>query len=458
MEFKPHDYQQHTTQFIEDHPQAAIFLSMGMGKTVSTLTAINNLIYREFAVQKALVIAPLRVARDTWPEEIHKWDHLKGLRCSVIIGAKDQRARAVATDADVYVVNRENVAWLVDHCWPHWPFDMVIIDELSSFKNHQSVRFKKLKKALPKIDRIIGLTGTPAPNSLMDIWAPFRLIDGGHRLGKFIGKYREAYFVPDKRNGPQVYSWKLRPGAEDDIYDKIGDITLSMKTADYLTLPECTYATNRVTLDAGEQQLYRQFVRDMVIELDGETIDAANAATLSGKLQQLASGAIHQDDGYTTIHTKKLDALEDIVEAANGQTVLVAYWFTHDADRILNRLPQAVKLNTADDFHAWNAGTVPLGLIHPASAGHGLNLQSGGHILVWFTTPWSLELYEQANARLHRQGQAEPVTITHIVTAGTVDEQILTALSKKAITQQALISAVSAVLKGKNYGIDSKAA
>ncbi len=446
MEFEPHDYQRHTIRFIEDHTQAAIFLGMGMGKTVSTLTAVNNLIYKEFAVTKALVIAPLRVARDTWPTELHKWDHLEDLTCSVIIGTKAQREQAVAKDADIYAVNRENVPWLVEHCWPHWPFDMVIIDELSSFKNHQAARFKAMKKVLPKIERIIGLTGTPAPNSLMDLWAPFRLIDGGERLGKFIGRYREAYFAPDKRNGQQIYSWKLRPGAEEEIYHRIGEITLSMKTADYLTLPECTYVTKQVTLEQKEQQLYRKFMRDMVLELDGETIDAANAAALSGKLQQLASGAIYQDDGYTTIHTKKLESLEDIVEAANGQNVLVAYWFTHDAERIIERFPQAVKLNTAADFAAWNAGEISLGLIHPASAGHGLNLQSGGHILTWFTTPWSLELYEQANARLHRQGQTEPVTITHIITAGTVDEHIHAALAKKSVTQQGLIDAVSTQL------------
>lgn len=459
MKYKPHDYQRHTSQFIEDHPQAAIFLGMGMGKTVSTLTAVNNLIYHDFATQRALVIAPLRVARDTWPAELHKWDHLKDLACSVIIGSKAQREQAVAQDADIYVINRENIPWLVEHCWPHWPFDMVIIDELSSFKNHQAARFKALKKVLPKIDRIIGLTGTPAPNSLMDIWAPFRLLDGGQRLGKFIGRYREAYFTPDKRNGPQVYSWKLRPGAEDEIYDRIGDITLSMKTADYLTLPECTYVTKTVALDPKEEALYRTFVRDMVINLDGRPIDAANAAALQGKLQQLASGAVYQaqqdektkhiTSDYTVVHTKKLDALEDIIEAANGQTVLVAYWFTHDADRILDRFPQAVKLNTAADFAAWNRGELPLGLIHPASAGHGLNLQSGGNILAWFTTPWSLELYEQANARLHRQGQSEPVTITHIVTPGTVDEQVHEALARKSVTQQALITAVSAQLNGE---------
>ena len=450
MEYKPHDYQRHTIRFIEDHPQAAIFLGMGMGKTVSTLTAVNALIHRDFATRRALVIAPLRVARDTWPAELDKWDHLEDLTCSVIIGTKPQRENAVAQDADLYIINRENIPWLVEHCWPDWPFDMVIIDELSSFKNHQAAGFKAMKKVLPKIDRIIGLTGTPAPNSLMDIWAQFRLIDGGERLGKFIGRYREAYFAPDKRNGLQVYSWKVRPGAEDEIYTRIGDITLSMKTADYLTLPECTYVTKQVALDKREQEIYRRFVRDMVIELDGEIIDAANAAALSGKLQQLASGAIYQDDGYATVHTKKLDALEDIVEAANGQNLLVAYWFTHDADRIIERFPQAVKLNTAADFAAWNAGEIPLGLIHPASAGHGLNLQSGGHILTWFTTPWSLELYEQANARLHRQGQTEPVTITHIITAGTVDEQVHAALAKKSVTQQGLINAVSTQLKGRS--------
>lgn len=420
-----------------------------MGKTIITLTAINNLIYDHFTVHKALIIAPLRVARDTWPQEINKWSHLTNLRTAVMVGDKHTRQQALNTDADVYITNRENLPWLVDHVGHDWPFDMVVIDELSSFKNHQAKRFKALRKMRPHINRIIGLTGTPAPNSLMDLWAQFALIDGGDRLGKFITRYRNQYFLPDKRNGAQIYTYKPRPGAEQEIYDAISDITVSMRTTDYLDLPTVTYTNHPVTLSAPERAAYDRLKKDMVIQLGDDTIDAANAAALSGKLQQLASGAIYIDDEHntTTVHARKLDALEDLIEQANGATVLVAYWFKHEASRILDRFPQARALATSQDFADWNKGKMPVGLIHPASAGHGLNLQTGGHILVWMTTPWSLELYEQTNARLHRQGQTEPVSIIHLVATDTIDTRVGAALSGKTVTQDALVDAVRAELK-----------
>lgn len=448
MKYVPHDYQRHTTQFIIDHPECAIFLGMGMGKTISTLTAIEALKHDYFDVDKVLVIAPVRVARDTWPAEIQKWDHLKGLTVSPIIGTATQRTAAADRQADIYTIGRENIPWLVKHHGSRWPYDMVVIDELSSFKNPQAKRFKALKKVRPKITRIVGLTGTPAPNSLLDIWAPFRLIDNGQRLGKFITHYRDQYFLPDKRNGQVIYSWKIRPGADQAIYDNIADITVSMRTTDYLTLPDVTRQHIEVTLAPKEQKMIDTLKKDLVLELGADTIDAENAATLSLKLQQLAGGAIYNEDGtgVIVVHDQKLRALAELVDQADGNTILVAYWFKHDRNRILATIPGARVLDTTQDFEDWNAGNIPVGLIHPASAGHGLNLQSGGHIMVWFTTPWSLELYEQANARLHRQGQTEPVSIIHIDTANSIDQDVHAALARKDTTQSALIAAVAAEL------------
>lgn len=448
MKYTPHDYQRHTTQFIIDHPEAAILLGMGMGKTISTLTAIEALKHDYFTIDKVLVIAPVRVARDTWPAEIQKWDHLAGLTVSPIIGTAKQRQAAANRQADIYTIGRENIPWLVKHHGNRWPYDMVIIDELSSFKNPQAKRFKALKKVRPKITRIVGLTGTPAPNSLLDIWAPFRLIDNGQRLGKFITHYRDQYFLPDKRNGQVIYSWKIRPGADQAIYDNIADITVSMRTTDYLTLPEVTRQHIEVTLAPKEQKMIDTLKKDLVLDLGDDTIDAANAATLSLKLQQLAGGAIYNEDGTAIIevHDQKLKALAELVDQADGNTILVAYWFKHERDRILSTIPGARVLDTTEDFADWNAGKIPVALIHPASAGHGLNLQSGGHIMVWYTTPWSLELYEQANARLHRQGQTEPVSIIHIDTANSIDQTVHQALARKDTTQQALITAVAAEL------------
>lgn len=448
MKYTPHDYQRYTIQFIIDHPECAILLGLGMGKTISTLTAIESLKYDYFDIDKVLVIAPVRVARDTWPAEIQKWDHLAGLTVSPIIGTAKQRQAAANRQADIYTIGRENIPWLVKHHGNRWPYDMVIIDELSSFKNPQAKRFKALKKVRPKITRIVGLTGTPAPNSLLDIWAPFRLIDNGQRLGKFITHYRDQYFLPDKRNGQVVYSWKIRPGADQAIYDNIADITVSMRTTDYLTLPEVTHQHIEVALAPKEQKMIDTLKRDLVLDLGGDTIDAANAATLSLKLQQLAGGAIYNEDGTAVIevHDQKLKALAELVDQADGNTILVAYWFKHERDRILSTIPGARVLDTAEDFADWNAGNIPVALIHPASAGHGLNLQSGGHIMVWYTTPWSLELYEQANARLHRQGQTEPVSIIHIDTANSIDQTVHQALARKDTTQSALIDAVAAEL------------
>lgn len=449
MKFKPHDYQRYTIQFIIDHSESAIFLGMGMGKTISTLTAINDLIRNRFETQKVLVIAPIRVARDTWPAEIHKWDHLAGLTVSPIIGTAKQREAAANRRADIYTIGRENIPWLVKHHGNRWPYDMVIIDELSSFKNPQAKRFKALKKVRPKIHRIVGLTGTPAPNSLLDIWAPFRLIDNGQRLGKYITHYRDQYFTPGRRNGTVVYNWNLRPGADQAIYDNIADITVSMRTTDYLQLPESTHQHITVQLPTKARKHIDTLKRDLVLDLDDDTIDAANAATLSLKLQQLAGGAIYNEtgDNYITIHNEKIQALTELVDQAQGNALLVCYWFKHERDRILDAIPGARVLDTQQDFHDWNNGDIPVALIHPASAGHGLNLQAGGHIMVWFTTPWSLELYEQANARLHRQGQTEPVSIIHIDTADSIDQTVHQALTRKDTTQQALITAVKAQLE-----------
>ncbi|ARU45719.1 DEAD/DEAH box helicase [Corynebacterium silvaticum] len=444
MHYQPHNYQTQATRFIETHPQAAILLGMGLGKTVITLTAIWNLLLDSFQARRVLIIAPLRVARDTWPAEARKWDHLAGLTIAIAVGTKTERLDALARDAMVTVINRENVPWLVKQFDGTWPFDMVVIDELSSFKNHRAQRFKALATVRPRIARIVGLTGTPASNGLMDLWAQFRLLDGGQRLGRFITRYRDKWFLPDKRNGMQVFTYKPRAGAEEEIYDAIADMTLSMRTTDHLQLPALTVTTTAVALDGEERAVYERLRDEMVLDLDGQIVDAANAAALSGKLLQLASGAIYDEDGEVIeVHDRKLDALEDLVEAANGQPLLVAYWYRHDLQRITERFPQARELKTSSDIEAWNARQIPLALIHPASAGHGLNLQAGGNLLVWFSLTWSLELYQQTNARLYRQGQSEPVTITHLATTGTLDDAALSALESKNLTQSALIDAVT---------------
>ena len=445
MKFTPHAYQKYAIDYIKTHPVTALFLDMGLGKTVTTLTAIRDLMYDTFEIQRVLVVAPLRVARDTWPEEIRKWDHLKELTCSVVVGNMVERRRALQKEADIYIVNRENLAWLYQNS--RLDFDMVVLDELSSFKNAQSKRFKAMKAMRPKVKRIVGLTGTPSGNGLMDLWAEFRLLDMGERLGKYISQYRSLYFKPNKRNGMVVFSYKPLPGAEEVIYHQIADITVSMKANDYLEMPKLVSVAKEVTLSEKEKKRYDELKKSLVLELPGGEVTAANAASLTMKLSQMANGAIYTDDkNVVSIHDRKLDALEDLVESANGQPVLVAYWFKHDKDRIQKRM-EARELKESQDFADWNARKIPVALIHPASAGHGLNLQQGGSILIWFGLTWSLELYQQTNARLWRQGQqSRTVIIQHIVAKGTIDERILKVLEHKDGTQAALIDAVKADL------------
>lgn len=448
MKFIPHGYQNYAIEYIKNHPVTALLLDMGLGKTVTTLTAIRDLMYDSFEVHRVLVVAPLRVARDTWPEEIRKWDHLKELTCSVAVGTVTERRRALQKQADIYIVNRENLVWLWKHC--RMEFDMVVLDELSSFKNPQAQRFKAMKALRPKVKRIVGLTGTPSGNGLMDLWAEFRLLDMGERLGKYISQYRNAYFQPDKRNGMVVFSYKPLLGAEAAIYQKISDITVSMKATDYLKMPDLVSVRTEVNLSEAERKRYQDFKKSLVMELPDGEVTAANAASLTLKLSQMANGAIYTDDGKTIhLHDRKLDALEDLVESANGRPVLVAYWFRHDKERICQRM-EARELKSTQDFADWNAGKIPVALIHPASAGHGLNLQQGGSILIWFGLTWSLELYQQTVARLWRQGQeSRTVIVQHIVTKGTIDERILKALEKKDSSQAALIEAVKADLEEK---------
>lgn len=450
MRYKPHKYQTFAIEFIKNHPVAAILLDMGMGKTSIVLTALNYLMFESFEVQKVLIIAPLRVARNTWSDEIKKWDHLNGLRYSIAVGTAAERRKALMADADIYIINRENVPWLVEKSGLPFDYNCVIVDELSSFKNWQAKRFKALMKVRPKIRRIVGLTGTPSSNGLMDLFAEFKVLDMGQRLGRFISQYRLNYFKPDRMNGPIVYTYKLLPGAEERIYDRISDITISMKAADYLDMPELISTEYKVYLDDDERAKYEEMKDELVLQLPGGEITAANAASLSGKLSQLANGAIYDDDGsVNAFHERKLDALEDLIEAANGKPIMVAYWFKHDLSRITERLKHLKvnfeKLDSDKSIENWNAGMLQVGLIHPASAGHGLNLQSGGNVIVWFGITWSLELYQQTIARLWRQGQTSgTVTVIHIVTDGTVDERILKALAAKDNTQKALIDAVKA--------------
>ena len=450
MNYKPHEYQQYATDFIIKNPTAAVFLEMGLGKSVIALTAILELCLERFEISRVLVIAPLRVARDTWPTEIQKWDHLKDLTYSVAVGTANERRAALRQKTFIHIINRENVQWLIEDSGIPWQYDMVVIDELSSFKSHQSKRFKSLMKVRPGVRRIVGLTGTPSSNGLMDLWSEFRVLDMGKRLGRFITHYREQFFEPDCRNGMQVFSYRPRAGAEREIYRRIGDITISMRSVDYLKMPECVMNTVPVTLDSTEYEIYEEMESKMVTELDGVEIDAVNAAALTGKLCQLANGAIYTPDGETVFfHERKLDALEDLIEGANGKPVLVAYWYKHDLARIQERF-KVRELKSSKDITDWNAGKIPVAVIHPASAGHGLNLQAGGSTLIWFGLTWSLELYQQTNARLWRQGQqAETVVIHHIITRGTVDEDVMQSLSEKDRSQAALMRAVRARVEAR---------
>lgn len=450
MKFVPHSYQQYAIDFIKSHEEAVVLLDMGLGKTVITLSAVADLLFDSFQVSRVLVIAPLRVARDTWPAEVKKWDHLSGLRISVAVGSEVERRMALNRDADVYVINRENVQWLVEKSGMAWKWDMLVVDELSSFKNPQAKRFKSLMKVRGKIRRVVGLTGTPASNGLMDLFAEYRLIDKGVRLGRFISRYREEFFRPDKTNGLVVYSYKPLPFAEEEIYRRIGDITISMKSIDYLSMPEKVMSENTVYMDERERNEYERLARDLVLEMDGEEVTAANAAALCNKLSQMANGAVYTDDGKTKVfHDRKVDALEDMIEAANGNPVMVVYWFKSDLKRIEERLREKgishERLDDSESIDRWNRGEIPVLLLSPASAAHGLNLQSGGSYIIWFGLTWSLELYQQTNGRLWRQGQkAKTVVINHIITKNTIDERILSVLKTKDATQEELIAAVKA--------------
>ena len=448
MRYVAHNYQNYAKNFILAHKVSALFLDCGLGKTITTLTAINELMYDSFEISKVLIIAPLRVAQSTWKEEIEKWDHLNLLRYSIAVGDEKERLKALKQNSDIYIINRENVDWLVTKSGIDFNFNMLIIDELSSFKSHTSKRFKSLLKIRPYFERVVGLTGTPSSNGLMDLWAEFRVLDLGERLGRYITHYRNEYFLPDKRNGAVIFSYKPQPNAEERIYRRLSDMTISMKSTEYLKMPELILNELEINLDEEDQIKYKKFKKEMVMTIQEKEIDAINAASLSNKLIQLANGSIYDEDKkFYEVHNKKLDKLEEIIESANGKPVLVAYWFKADKERIEKRF-KVREIKTADDIKQWNKGMIDLALIHPASAGHGLNLQSGGSTLVWFSLTWSLELYQQTNARLYRQGQKDTVVIHHLITKNTIDEDIMKSLKRKDKTQEALMRAVKARIGG----------
>ena len=448
MRYVAHNYQNYAKDFILAHKVSALFLDCGLGKTITTLTAINELMYDSFEISKVLIIAPLRVAQSTWKEEIEKWDHLNLLRYSIAVGDEKERLKALKQNSDIYIINRENVDWLVTKSGIDINFNMLIIDELSSFKSHTSKRFKSLLKIRPYFERVVGLTGTPSSNGLMDLWAEFRVLDLGERLGRYITHYRNEYFLPDKRNGAIIFSYKPQPNAEERIYRRLADMTISMKSTEYLKMPELILNDLEINLGEEDQIKYKKFKKEMIMTIQEKEIDAINAASLSNKLIQLANGSIYDDDKkFYEIHNKKLDKLEEIIESANGKPVLVAYWFKADKERIEKRF-KIREIKTADDIKQWNKGMIDLALIHPASAGHGLNLQSGGSTLVWFSLTWSLELYQQTNARLYRQGQKDTVVIHHLITKNTIDEDIMKNLKRKDKTPESLMKAVKARIGG----------
>lgn len=446
-----HNYQKYTVDFIINHPASGCFLDLGMGKTISTLTAINRLMYEDLEISKVLIIAPKRVALDTWTKESVKWDHTKHLRISQVLGTESQRKEALRQDADIYITNRENVCWLVGQYRGSLPFDMLVIDELSSFKSPKAQRFKSLRLVRPQFTRVVGLTGTPAPNGLIDLWSQIYLLDQGVRLEKTVTNYRQKYFRPGRSNGQVVFDYKILDGSENAIYEKISDICVSMKAEDYLELPPRMDQMTEITLSEAVQAQYIDFEKTEVLRLieqdEENAISAVNAAALSNKLLQFSNGAIYDAErNVHEIHDLKLDALEEIVEAANGEPVLIFYSFRHDITRIKRRLKayKPRELIDSQDIDAWNAGKIPVLLAHPASAGHGLNLQKGGNIVVWYGLTWSLELYQQANGRLYRQGQTKPVVIYHLLCKGTMDEDVIKAVSGKADKQEALMQAVKA--------------
>ena len=439
-----HEYQKYSIEKIIDNKAFGLFLDCGLGKSIIALTAILKLMYDYFEISKVLVIAPLRVAQDTWSKECEKWDHLKGLRISKVLGTEKERRMALFNKADIYIINRENVEWLCNNY--DFDFDMIVIDELSSFKSSSSKRFKALRRVRPKVKRIVGLTGTPAPNTLMDLWSQINLIDMGQRLGRFISNYRNEYFIPDKRNAQVVFSYKPREGAEEEIYKRISDICVSMKACDYLDMPERIDNIVHVKMAEQEKKLYKRLEKDMLLPLADGEIDAVNAAALSNKLLQMANGAVYDELKETKIiHNRKLEALEDLIEATNGKSVLIFYAYKHDKERISKKF-KVTEISTSKDISRWNEGKIQIAIAHPAATGHGLNLQGGGSTIIWFGLTWSLELYQQANARLWRQGQKDTVVIHHIVSKGTIDEEVMKAIQRKQCGQENLIKAVKAKL------------
>ena len=461
MEFKPHAYQAHCIRKIEEIPKLGLFLDMGLGKTVTTLTAVKDLKYNRFEVRKVLVIAPKKVAEGTWTKEKDKWDHTRMLRVSQVLGSQAKRIRALNTPADLYIINRENVVWLVDYYRNAWPFDMVIVDESSSFKSHKAKRFKALASVGGLISRMVELTGTPSPNGLEDLWAQVYLLDGGERLGKRYTQFRERYFQPDRR-GPDgmVYSYEAKPGTQESILQKISDICISMKAEDYLQLPDITYHEITVELDPKAKKAYLELERKMVLELpeDEEEISVASAAALSNKLLQLGNGAIYDEDRqYHEIHNCKIEAFLELIESLQGKPALVFYNFQHDRIRMLKALEKMKlrvrELKTTQDEDDWNAGKIDVLLTHPASSAYGLNLQQGGNHVVWFGLTWNYELYTQANKRLHRQGQQEKVIVHHLICSGTRDEDVMDALQRKDDVQgwvmQSLKARIKAIKGGK---------
>jgi len=450
MQYKAHDYQEYAKEKIIEQKACGLFLEPGLGKTVITLSAIWDLMFDYFDISKVLVIAPLRVAENTWTEELEKWDHLTYLRISKVLGTEAQRLEALNTPADIYVINRENVAWLAE--LGEWDFDMLVIDELSSFKNASSKRFKALRRKRPGIDRVVGLTGTPSTNGLMDLWSEIYLLDQGKRLGKTLSTYRADFFVPDRMNGWIVYSYRPKQNAEEWIYSRLSDLCVSMKSQDFLQMPERLERDVTVKLPPVAKGKYKELEREMVAKLEGKTVDAVNAAVLTNKLLQMASGAVYDENkDVAELHSAKFDALEDLIEAANGKPVLIYYNYRHDKERIQKRFKEAQEIKTPEDFQAWNRGEIPVAIAHPASMGHGLNLQHGGSTVIWFSLPWSLELYQQANARLWRQGQKDTVVIFRLLSEGTIDRDVVRALAKKDLTQENLMRAVKARVGDDTY-------
>ena len=444
-----HNYQIYSIEFLIENKYCGLLMEPGLGKTIITLTAIDELMHNRFEVQRVLVVAPLRVARDTWSNECGKWNHLRHLKLSMVLGSENERVKAINRTADIYIINRENLKWLINHYGRNFPYDMVVLDELSSFKDSSSKRFRAMKTVRPFVKRVVGLTGTPAPNGLLDLWPQVYLLDMGKRLGRYISVYRNDYFVPDKRNGQIVFSYKPKPYAEKQIYQKIGDICVSMKSIDYIKMPDRVDNFIEVNMSKNEKALYDRLERDTLLSFAEGDIDAVNAAALATKLLQMANGAVYDENKRVKhIHYKKLEALEDLYESANGKPVLIFYTYKHDRDRILALIGKDARvLDSSQDITEWNNGNIKAAVAHPASTGHGLNLQAGGSTIIWYGLTWSLELYQQANARLWRQGQKDTVVVHHLITKDTIDEQVLRVLQKKEKGQTALMNAVKVRLK-----------